>query len=449
VGFGQVLHRLEGGSPLDGVGLMIEAARRAEADAGVAGLLARTGAVLVPEGTWPGGDAGRVVADAVGAPGATTVLLRIGVLQTTPIAWAAEAIASGRVDVALVVGAEARASARAGLVERSLPTGPDVDLAPSGDIVTAVEIERGLAVPAQSYALQEHALRVARGEDAATHRARLDALLDAFAAVAASNPYAWDPSRRGDRMVSTPYTARDCSQWNVDQGVAILLCAAAVADELGIDEDRRVHPWAVVESNAMIPVSERADLHRSPAFGVVGRHLGVDAAAVDHLDLYSCFPSAVQVQVAELGADGARQLTVNGGMSFAGGPLNSAALHAMAAMGPVLRDAPGSTGLVTAVSGMLTKQGASLWSTAPPPEGFRFVDVSDEAVAETARVELDAAFAGEAVVDAATIAYDRDGPSQSIVVATNRAGARVVASGPPRELEAGDVVRVGGPHLRA
>ena len=34
-------------------------------------------------------------------------------------------------------------------------------------------------------------------------------------------------------------------------------------------------------------------------------------------------------------------------------------------MASVLRDAPGSTGLVTAVSGMLTKQGVSLWSSEP------------------------------------------------------------------------------------
>lgn len=42
--------------------------------------------------------------------------------------------------------------------------------------------------------------------------------------------------------------------------------------------------------------------------------MGIDE--VDHVDLYSCFPSAVQVAAAELGLpvdDPARPLTVTGG----------------------------------------------------------------------------------------------------------------------------------------
>ncbi len=457
VGVGQV--KQDGAGPLDAVGLMVEAARAAGDDAGAPALLGRCGAVLVPEGTWPGGDAGRAVAEAVGAPGARTVLARIGILQTTPIARAASAIAAGQLDVALVVGGEARASARGGLVERALPaTAADDELAPGGEIVTAVEIERGLAVPAQSYAVQEDALRESRGEAVGAQRRRLDALLDGFAAVAASNPYAWEPGRAGDRVVSTPYTVRDCSQWNVDLGVALLLCASEVADRFGVAPGRRVHPWAVVESNAMVPVSERAELHRCPAFAALGSELGVEPAAVDHLDLYSCFPSAVQLQVAELGIEvgSGRPLTVNGGMWFAGGPLNSAALHAMAAMVDVLRGDPGATGLVTAVSGMLTKQGASLWSTEPPPGGaFRSVEVGERAAAATARRPVDAGFAGEAVVDGATVAFDREGPALAVVVATTAAGSRAVASSDDRGLAAafaadpptGGAVRVDGPRL--
>jgi acetyl-CoA C-acetyltransferase len=40
---------------------------------------------------------------------------------------------------------------------------------------------------------------------------------------------------------------------------------------------------------------------------------------VTHVDLYSCFPSAVQIAAAEIGCPTQRDLTVTGGLTFAGG----------------------------------------------------------------------------------------------------------------------------------
>jgi acetyl-CoA C-acetyltransferase len=321
--------------------------------------------------------------------------------------------------------------------------------APDGEIVTAVEIERGLAVPVQSYAVQESAYDAGAG-----HRGpALDDLWRGFADVAAANPHAWDPSPAGgDRVIATPYRRRHVSQWNVDMGVAVLLCAAEVADAVGVPGERRVHPWAVVDANAMVPLTGRAELHRSPAVAVVGRRLaertGVAPAAVDHLDLYSCFPSAVRIQAAELGIalDVARPPTVTGGMAFGGGPLNSAALHALASMVDVLRDDPGSTGLVTAVSGMLTKQGAVVLSTEPPPGGrFTHDDVADDALAATATVEVDADHNGPATVDGVTVVHDREEPALAVVVATTDTGRRAVATGRPSLARGvGDTVEIAG-----
>jgi acetyl-CoA C-acetyltransferase len=426
VGVGQVVQREPGG--LDAVGLMVAAARLAAEDAGVPELLARLDAVLVPEGTWGPGDAGRDVAAALGSPGARTVLARVGVLQTALVAGAA------RFGVALVVGGEARASERAGWTAPApVAPGPaDEEWVPAGDIVTAIEIERGLAVPVQSYAVQQSAF----GTDG------LDALWDRFAAVAATNRYAWGPPADGDRVISTPYRRRHCSDWNVDMGVAVLVCSTAVADALGIPDERRVHPHVVAQCDDMVPLSQRPDLDRSPGLAGIARHVGEP----DHLDLYSCFPSAVMIQARELGVPLERQLTVTGGMAFAGGPLNSAVLHALAAMTDVLRADPGATGLVTAVSGMLTKQGAVTLSTIPPAHGLRRVAVADP----SRPVAVDAAYAGEAVVDGSTVVHDRGGPALAVVVATTPAGTRVVATGPPAlAAEPGEVVSVGAGGLRA
>ena len=416
-GVAQVVQRPSPGAPgpRDAAGLMVDAALAVAAPS----LLRRTGHVFVPEGTWSPANPAPVIKAALGCDRARTTIARIGVLQTTPLALAGAAIAAGEVDVALVVGGEAKASERYGLVTTSASDPPDVDLRPAGDIVTAVEIERGLAVPVQSYAVQEDAVGRRLGD-------RLDELWAGFAAVAATNPYAWDPDpANGDRMVSTPYRKRHCSQWNVDMAVAILLCSTAAADDAGIALDRRVHPLAVVESQAMIPVSRRADLHRSPQVAAVGadlaRRAGVAPADAEHLELYSCFPSAVRIQAEELGIDLGRQLTVTGGMAYAGGPLNSAALHGVATMVDVLRADPGSVGIVTAVSGMLTKHGAVALSTTPPADGFTVGDVTEETLATTATVDVDADGGPPDDVEGMTTSSD-----VTVVVGRNNRGARVI-----------------------
>jgi acetyl-CoA C-acetyltransferase len=174
-----------------------------------------------------------------------------------------------------------------------------------------------------------------------------------------------------------------------------------------------------------------------------------------HLELYSCFPSAVQIQAAELGIGPERALTVTGGMTFAGGPLNSAGLHGVATMVDALRDDPGSFGLVSAISGMITKGGLSLWSTQPPDRPFELVDVTDAVLDETAAVAVDAGFAGTVEVEATTVAFDREGPSLTVIAGRTPNGDRVVATSGDRDLAAtsvdspptGGALRVDGPRI--
>ena len=59
---------------------------------------------------------------------------------------------------------------------------------------------------------------------------------------------------------------------------------------------------------------------------------GIGVDDLSHVDLYSCFPSAVQIAARELGLGVDRDLTVTGGMSFAGGPWNNYTMHGIAAM---------------------------------------------------------------------------------------------------------------------
>ena len=105
---------------------------------------------------------------------------------------------------------------------------------------------------------------------------------------------------------------------------------------------------------------------------------GLAVDDLDYVDVYSCFPSAVQVAARELGlplADAARPLTVTGGLTFAGGPWNNYVMHSIATMTELLRANPGTRGLITANGGYLTKHSFGVYATTPPAEGFRWQDV--------------------------------------------------------------------------
>ena len=285
----------------------------------------------------------------------------------------------------------------------------------------------------------------------AKHAQELAELWAGFSDIAAANPDAWrreaispeflsSPSDKNP-MYAAPYTRWHCSQWNVDQASAFVICSAEAADRFGVGRETWVFPLAAVESNAMVPLSQRGELHRAPAVSAGAEQLtamsGVDPRDADHVDLYSCFPSAVRVQAEELGLESDRPLTVTGGMTFAGGPLDNYNFQALAKMVELLREEPGTTGLVTCVSGMITKQGMALWSTRPPDDGFRFADVSDETRARTAVLELAPDHDGAARIDGYTVMHSRDGePERAIVVATKSDGRRCVASGTDTDLAA-------------
>ena len=117
-------------------------------------------------------------------------------------------------------------------------------------------------------------------------------------------------------------------------------------------------------------------------------------------------------------------------MTFGGGPLNSAVLQAMVPLVRRLRDAPDERGLVTSVSGMITKPGASIWSAMPPgADGFRSFDVTAEATARTAVHALLPDAVGPAVVATHTVVYDGGEPARAVAVLDVDGGRTIARSG--------------------
>ena len=130
-------------------------------------------------------------------------------------------------------------------------------------------------------------------------------------------------------------------------GAAIILCSVEKARELRIPEEKWVYPLAGVQGYDHFSASVRDNFHSSPGLGLVGKRVmelaKVSPEEVDYVDLYSCFPSAVQIAARELGFSEERQLTVTGGLTFGGGPLNNYVMHAVARTVELLRKAPGKS----------------------------------------------------------------------------------------------------------
>ena len=113
-------------------------------------------------------------------------------------------------------------------------------------------------------------------------------------------------------------------------------------------------------------------------------------------------------------------------MASAGGPLNNYVLQATVRMAEVLRDDPGSTGLVTSLSGFMNKVGFGVWSSAPPSDGFGFADVTSEVAAQAPGRELVGDHRGPARIVGYTVVYLGDTPSEAVAVCELSDGRRTL-----------------------
>ncbi len=446
VGVAQATQRPD--DPADAVepiALMEQVVRAAADDAGAPGILSGLDHIGVVRGAWRYSDPARLLADAVGATSARTSLSGNG--GNSPQSYVnelASRIQSGAVDRAIVVGGETiwsrRRKRRAGLdVTATEQTGVDPDEWFQKDVpmTTDFESSRGVDQPIHFYPMFDSAIRAARGETIEQHRDRLAELWARFNAVAVANDHAWfrtpmsaeeirEPSS-SNRMVGFPYTKAMNSNWDLDQAAALLLCSAEAATAAGVPRERWVFPLAGTDAHDTYAVSERRDLHSSPAITEAGARVyelaGVGPDEIGHIDLYSCFPSAVQVAAESLGFPESRQLTQTGGLTFAGGPLNNYVTHSIAAMVDTLRRDPGAVGLVSANGGFLTKHAIGLYATEPPVGGFRHDDVQD-AVDRVPTTPVDEGYEGDVIVEAYTVMHDHDGPQVGLCALRTPASAR-------------------------
>jgi acetyl-CoA C-acetyltransferase len=426
---------------------MIEAARGAGTDSGAPGLLADVGRVSVPEGTWTLTNAPGSIAHAIGAANARTVVLKAGIPQQTLLNETFRELMAGSIGAGLVVGGEAAHRAavarRAGIAlddpdPSDVP--PDDVRGPQGEILSPPELAVRAIDAVVQYALMESALRHAEGESLDENRDAIARLWSGFSEVASRNPHAAfrevmtaeamrEPSA-SNRLMAFPYNKWHCSQMYVDQASALLLTTLGNAERAGVPAEKVVFPLVSLESSDALSLARRAEPHRWPAMSVLGEaaesHLGRQLADLDHFEVYSCFPAAVRIQQRALGLPIDGIPTITGGLPFAGGPWNNFVLQAIAAMVERVREAPGSVGMVSVVSGLLTKPGLGIYSTAPGDSSPLIDDLAKRASDATAEVPLAEGYRGPATIVAYTVRADRSGAMRSFVIADTPQAARCV-----------------------
>ncbi len=454
IGVGQVVQRtpdLE--RTLEPTALSAEALRRAAADAGgTADLLAAADVVYAePSASWAYRDHAGAVAELVGATDAATVQTSQYGGDGAQLALndAAQQVVDGSAHVVLVSGAEAGSTVAAlqkvgrdpAWTQQPDDAAPDREIGIDRSANNEVETGVGLGAPIYVYALIESALRGAAGEDVDEHQHRIADLWARGSEVAADNPYAWDPTPRSaeeiatpapdNRSISDPYTKLMCANLQVDLAAGVIVASVAAAQAAGVPQDRWVFLHAGASATDEWFVSERADLAESPAIAAAASaaldHAGITAQDLGPIDLYSCFPAAVQLGAKALGlpwSDPARPLTVTGGLTSAGGPGNNYGLHAVSTIVPLLREAPEEFGLSSSLGWYATKHALGVYSATPPTRPFAHLKPAFERPpARRALGTLD----GTAVVEAVTVPFGRTGEPEAVLVsAITPSGDRVL-----------------------
>ncbi|MGA1564630.1 MAG: acetyl-CoA acetyltransferase [Ilumatobacteraceae bacterium] len=461
VGVGQILQRTDDPSiAADATLLICEAVRAAAVDSAAASdpIAAADLLAVVSTLTWRYGDAARVVTDRLGIHPRRVMTPMGGNSPQSLVNAASSRILSGDLDMAILTGGEAwrsRMRARRDGIELTWPKADPELLAVEPpevwghdlEMSSEAETEIGLIMPIQVYPMFESAIRAARAVDGVgpeEHLRQVGAMWARFSEVASRNPFAWRQDALtasdiispgpGNRMVGLPYTKAMNSNNDVDMAAAVIICSVERAEALGIPADRWVFPHAGTDCHEHPFISHRDVFHRTPAIAIGGAMAlelaDTDIDAVAHLDLYSCFPSAVQLGATSLGIDPyneTRSLTQTGGLSFAGGPWNEYVMHAIATMVHTLRNDAGSTGLVWANGGFVTKHAFGVYSTTPPATDFRHaepqarIDALPSTVLATAD---DAANDTHCTIEAYTVMHGRDGSPEAAWSAIRLADGR-------------------------
>jgi acetyl-CoA C-acetyltransferase len=171
-------------------------------------------------------------------------------------------------------------------------------------------------------------------------------------------------------------------------------------------------------------VTERPRLYDSPPITEAARlaleQSGLSLSDIGVFDLYSCFPSAVEIarQAIGISEDDPRDLTVTGGLAHFGGPGNNYTMHAIASVVERIRRDRRLKAMVTANGWYNSKHAIGIYGAEPSDHPWE--DRDDSAVqkaidAEALPAPVERA-EGILTIEAYIIRYDIEGQAERATV---------------------------------
>ena len=257
-----------------------------------------------------------------------------------------------------------------------------------------------------------------------------------FSRVAVLNPVARNPVQRSvteiatvgpdNRMVCGPYPLAMNAMPHVDQAAAVIVTSLATAREY--DVARPVYVWGGAGADESAGFLHRDGFGSSAAMAsAFGRTLDsaeVGAAQLSFVDVYSCFPVVPELACLQLGLPREASLSVTGGHSAFGGPMNTYTLFSVVAVAQRLREG-GGLALVHGNGGFVSYQHAVLLSAQSHPHGY-VGEPDPVAITPVAPPVLVPATDGLVTVEAATVEHDRDGaPATGFLIGRTLGGSRI------------------------
>lgn len=453
-------------SGLDSFGLMREALRVAEQDAG-GNWISRVDALLVVDQiSCPElGDLSLPLAEAFG------IAPRICEQTEAPMGdspirllnMAANLIASGEVQVAAVVGGEALRTA----AKRTKP-----NEAEGGSALEQVAARRagsyrqryGLATAVDLYPLYENAIRTAYGQSLEQAQRESGEIWSKFSQVAADNPGAWIRDEKSveeiitptasNRPIAFPYSKFMVANSSVNQGAGFLVTSLAHARKCGVPEERMIYVGYGAAAHEPNDPLARDRYDRSVGMEVsLNRTLKLNRVSVDqldHVELYSCFPCVPKMARRILGLSVEKPLSVCGGLTFCGGPIANYMSHAVVSMVQKLRES-GRFGLLFANGGFATHNHSIVLSSERSDHVSFPQEYDFQAEADAARgtvPEVAEAYTGPASIESYTVSYSRDGrPGPGTVLALTPDGFRTLARVEAEDERALNTLLYGAPEV--
>ena len=291
----------------------------------------------------------------------------------------------------------------------------------------AVEESYDLFLPQFMYPFFETSLRYLSGRGVKEHQLFMGRRYECFSRVASRNPYAWrrkiysaeefTTATPHNRYVVYPYTMRTMANINVDQSAALIMTSEQDADALGIDHSKMIYPMGGAELNNIWHVSQRPRLYDSPAISEAARltlrQSGLSLSDIGFFDLYSCFPSAVEISRQAIGIpeDDPRDLTVTGGLACFGGPGNNYTMHAIVSAIARIRHDRRLKAMITANGWYNSKHAIGVYGAEPPDHPWEDRDDSaiQKAIDAESLPEPVIQAEGLLTIEAYMIRYDQEG----------------------------------------